>query len=378
MKKFWACLVISFILIAILILVVCRFSGPEITTGEHYWQVLLNGSGRELERKGEHVFFFWQEHHGWICLQVSGADIARTLDAQTRKFINDWLGYHKTDNNTLVFDKWDRQQFAALTGYDENSRLSPQEWWLANQKRFIPSLTQNTAFLEKRRALALQRRNIALSEADWIMDDDMLALYNNRLIRHAESRYSKDTDQAITAWLTSHRVWWNWGFEAIYFPALVFYLAYTVPMCLRKLRGRWLRWIMTGTLIHSGFALPFVFGYLPYWLSTRGNQGTIIYDMVFTIAEIPTILCLDAMPHHVTDMIEHGLSWLWNALDHVCYPLLTPINDPRTSFLSFSGGTNRSFILLLGTLLYSSISIAVGGLGLVVRELSQLCARKKL
>ena len=370
MKKFVICLSTSLLLLGILVLALRLFTGPEKTSGAHYWEILLNGWGRELGRDADRVTFFWQAHHGWLYLRTTQSEINAARQAAGRKFIDSWISYHKTDNGDFHFDRWDKLQFAALTDYRADAQPSdPRDWWLANQKTFSPSARQLAAYLEERRRQAKQQRSLATSKKEQVLDDDnLLALLNNHSVRSIQYLHSEDTDAAMAAWLTSRRTTWNFCFEAVYFPALVFYFAYLVPAILRRFRRHWLRFIMLGVLIHLGLALPYAFGYLPHWDSTQENQGGLLYYVVFTISELPPLLCLDALPRHLAGTIEQGLSHLCAALDHVLYPILARINEPGTPFASCSGGSERGFILLLGTACYASISLVMGMLVVMVRK----------
>jgi len=370
MKKFVFCAVTSVVLIAILVLTLWFFTGPEKASGKHYWEVLLNGWGRELGRDADRVYFFWQSHHGWLYFQTTQNEINAAREEAGRKFIDNWFGYHKADNGAFRFDRWDKLQFAALTDYRADAQpTDPWDWWLAKQKNFSPSASQLAAYLEECRRQAQQRQSIETSkEEKWLDDENLLALLNNHHVRFFQYLHSKDTDAAMATWLTSSRTTWNFCFEAVYFSALVFYFAYLVPAILRRLCRRWLRFIMLGVLVHLGLALPYTFGYLPYWCSTRENQGTILYNLVFSIAEFPTILCLDAFLRHLPGALMHGLSRLCGVLDYVFYPILARINEPGTPFASYSGGTDRGFILLLGTFSYASLAFLVGVLVMIIRK----------
>ena len=370
MKKFAICMSISLLLVGVLVLALRLFTGPEKTTGEHYWKILLNGSGRELNRDADHVTFFWQTRHGWRYFRTTQAEINSAQQEAGRKFIDRWISYHKTDNGDFHFDRWDKLQFAALTDYRADAQPSdPRDWWLANQKTFSPSARQLAAYLEECRRQGQQRQSLERSkDLEWLEDENLHALLCNRYVGSFQRLHSEDTEAAMAAWLTSRRTTWNFCFEAVYFPALVFYFAYPVPAILRRFRRRWLRFIILGALIHLGLALPYAFGYLPYWGSTREHQGGVLYYAVFTLTELPTILCLDALPRHLAGTIEQGLSHLCAALDYVLYPILARINEPGTPFASCSGGSERGFILLLGTACYASISLVMGMLIVMARK----------
>jgi hypothetical protein len=329
-------------------------------TGEWYWHIILGGRGRELKREGDCVYFFWEGRHGWLYFWCSQRDIEEERTAGVRRYIGDWLRYRKSDDGKLQLDSWDRRQFESLTRYRFGKEdLPPVEWWNAHRNTFVPTPQQVAAFLQERESQMRLRLKMEKGLLDESEDPKYIELHQNRNLDHC-FMYSEQADEAIRRWCRGQQRWWNFVFEAIYYPLFIFFASYVIPTVSLRLRRRGfphsIRLAALFVLIHLGLVLPYAFGYSPYWMSTRSNQGTILYNIVLSILELPTLLCLSVLPEH----LQYALAVISVPLDYLCFPVLARINEPGTPFASFSVSVGRGMIVLLGSIIYGLIGFLVG------------------
>ena len=268
---------------------------------------------------------------------------------------------------------WEKRRFEALTGHDfETAKHSPSVWSESGRWDFSPTMVQVRAYLDEWRSQALTRDNIVAAGRSY-PDDFGLAereLISDGCLKPARCPFGGHREEAVKRWLRSRRRLWNFTFEAVYFPLLIFYLAYTVPAVSRKLAGRqcrqWVRYAALGAVIHFGLVLPYALGYSPYWLSTRGNQGTILYNVVLTMVELPTVLCIGSLRLISRPTLEL-IGAICRPLDYLLYPVFWYINQPGTSYRSFSTNASRGGVLLIGTLVYAILGAAYWGFRVRVR-----------
>lgn len=298
-KKLVICLALSVAAIALLVLG-GWFSSPRRADGSFYWDRILGGTGREIGRRGDRVDFFWAGHLGWNCYKTTVQEIDAARVEAARRLVDDLVPRYLAGDQSLAFHM---RYFELLTGYDHlGNTIPPDEWWKENRDKVQPTARQVQAFLDERRKVVVLAQ-IALNMAsppEQMEGYNTLELVNGRTALIGRPYLlGPEGDKVTEQYRVSHRKFWSFLFEAFYFPALIFYIAYGVTFVLRWLRAkRWPQWTVCAVgavLINVGVMLPYVFGYAPCWMTTANDDKTILYNVFLSLCELPMILVLTGL-----------------------------------------------------------------------------------
>ena len=101
----------------------------------------------------------------------------------------------------------------------------------------------------------------------------------------------------MAKWLKGTKIKTNLLVEGLYFPALMGYFVFVLPAVFHALgRKGWglnLRRSLMGFLFHCGIVLPYLLGYASDFLSTSRENCGLLYGIVLSVAELPTIIVTD-------------------------------------------------------------------------------------
>jgi len=241
---------------------------PEVCVADRYWEIILQGQGRELKREDGRVYFVWQTDRGWWYFRTSEDEIQNTMELAVRDYVDYRLDL-RTSNTTgeMRLDVWDERQFEALTGYEFcGQQEQPNEWWQENREQFAPTSYQVRRFLRER------EEQVLLLEQLWMTVDhprgpQYTALQNNRHMGHMRKLYWPSAEDRIQRWRRSKSV--TVAFECVYGPFLALCFVFPLPWVYRTLRASgWSGPSSRLAVGYLGFALllaPCVVGYSPYW-----------------------------------------------------------------------------------------------------------------
>ena len=359
----------SVVSIAVLGVVALR-SGPTKTDGKRYLRLVLRGRGRELKREAGRIYFYRRGHRGWDIHWTTRSEAEAAAPECVKEYVDDWLQPHRRDGRStgkeraIHFGEWEKKRFEALTGYDfETAQRSPAEWWEARKWDFSPNMAQVWAYLDEWRSQALLRDKLTPEWPSCDLAKDEIELFSDDHLGSHSCPFGGYREKAVKRWLRSRQRLWNFVFEAVYFPLLIFYLAYAVPTVSRKLDTHryWCRarYAALGAVIHFGLVLPYVFGYSPKSFCTSSNKGTILYDTVLTVVEMPTLFCMDCLDSWPKP-VRGAFFAVCLPLDYLFFPVLRWAHDPGVGWRPVSSGGARPAILLIGSFMYAMIGLIVG------------------
>lgn len=238
MKRFLLCIGLSLV-----VLLTFNLTGsmpappPEKATGNRYWRVIFLGTGRELKREGNRIYFYSQSEHEWFYYWTTQAEVDDTIAPATKAWIDDWLRFRRSaQDGSLSLDKWDKSQFQTLTGYDfDKESLAPLEWWKQNRKPFSPTASHVSAFLEERKVQSRLRHEAERQlQTGLDINEDIWSLLGNHELSRFEWLYSERVDRQIEKWNKSYKPWWN--FRSVTWATIVLVLlcAYGLPSIVRR------------------------------------------------------------------------------------------------------------------------------------------------
>jgi hypothetical protein len=360
MKRFVWCCVLTLFVLALLADRVLE-AGPRVWGAKDYWKTILMGYGLEYVQDDHYLYYTINE------LAYDFKVLKTEVNSARRQAIIGYIDDFLSSDSGKKINKGNLKQLKALTGFEQKDAHSTfTEWWRANKSLYTPTGTQVSAFLAERKAQSFiaglviyHNENLPpgfdISFIDDVYPYNMLKLYNE------ESRIFKDVQ------VRRLRVWRNLCIEGIYFPLLIFFLAYSVPTVAGRMKAkswqRWLRFSLTGILIYLGVSLPYLFGYDWGINTTCIRHGTLLYSGFFNLAfNIPLLLSFPiAIPLLYLQFIKFG-GYL---LNYLCYPCLLWANIPYTH-----AEKDKGEVLLLGIISYAAIGAIIAAI-LRIREKRQ-------
>jgi hypothetical protein len=358
MKRLIFCLVASTIVVLCLATALRGRSASQ-TTGQQYWQDILAGRGRELVREEGRVYFYSQWRHGWWYYWADEA----LVDAERTVAMQEHLGMLRAPFSTV-----ERRLFGVLAGRPFEDDASMRAWLAEVAAGRVPALEHVAAFLVEREETC---RSIAASweEDGREADADMWGGPYTDTLQRVSYLYPEGSDERIAAWVNRTRVRSNFAVEGIYFPLLIFYIAFALPALwrvLRRLRAwAWLRYGVMAAAVNVALVAPFALGYCPRFMTNLSDQGTIVYRGFFVTTQMPALILLDLVaPLSIllADAFAYPLALL-------CSPVLAKWNGMYETYASCThGGGRHMHYAVWGCMLYGVLTALIVGIAEAVQK----------
>jgi len=321
--------------------------------------------GHELKREGDRIYFYTDSHHGWRVLWTTREDIERHLASKVRWFVSTWAGddaKQPTEEGTgrPTLDRWEMQQFEALTGFRSRTDTMPAaEWWQKHGDRVVPTFEGLTEFLRIRDEQCLLYWDVAKNPVKYRHSEER-SILTTPAIPRARRHYCERTVLAIQRWNRSQRLLWNIVFEACFFPLLAAHFVFLVPAVVARLKERGVGPVVycsvAGVLIHLGVVLPYMLGYSPFWLTSLDGKGTVIYNGLLWVAEMPVLFILAFLPRPLV----RALNLLCVPFGLIFLPVLSPMNVPEGQLGAFTSFGGRGMVFIAGGLAYACLGFVWG------------------